>query len=81
MKPDIRNRLKQFLLEFLVYALFVTIYYLLVLHFLGNGLKDLYQHQRRTYAALALGLIVGQGLLLEVITRLMLGWVQPRTED
>jgi hypothetical protein len=81
MKPGIRNSLKQFVLEFLVYVAFVAAYYLLVLHFLGDGLKDLYHHDRRVYAALALGLIVGQGLLLDALTRLLLRWIQPRTED
>jgi hypothetical protein len=81
MKADIRNSLKQFLLELVVYAVMVTAYYLFVLHLLGPGLKNLYDHERRVYAALALALIVGQGLFLEVVTRLLMRWIQPRTED
>jgi hypothetical protein len=81
MKHQIRKSLKPFLLELIVYAVLVTMYYELVLHFLGNGLQHLYQHDRRFYAALGLGLIVGQGFLLEAVTRLLLTWITPRTED
>lgn len=81
MKAEIRNSLRQFLLEFLVYSVLVTAYYFLVLHLLGDGLKNIYQYERRFYALLALGLIVGQGILLEAVTRLLLRWIQPRTED
>jgi hypothetical protein len=86
MKPHAMNRefraaLKPFLVELLVYALLVAGYYFLVLHFLGNGLKYLYEHERRYYAALALGLIIGQGFLLEILTRLLLAWFMPRRED
>jgi hypothetical protein len=80
-RTELKNSLKQFLAEFVVYAVLVTVYYLLVLHFLGNGLKRLYDHDRKLYAGLALALIIGQGLLLEVFTRLLLGWIKPRTEE
>jgi hypothetical protein len=70
-----------FVLEMLLYAGLVAGYYFLVLHFLGNSLKDLFDHQRHLYAALALALIIGQGLLLEVLTRVLLSWIEPRTDD
>jgi hypothetical protein len=86
MKPNAMNRkfitaLKPFLVELAVYGLLVTVYYFFVLHLLGNGLQNLYQHDRRYYAALSLGLIIGQGLLLEILTRLLLGWLTPRREN
>jgi hypothetical protein len=59
----------------------VTGYYLLVLHFLGDGLKEIYQYDRRYYAGLALVLIIGQGFVLEVLTRQLLSWIQPRTGE
>jgi hypothetical protein len=74
------NSLKLFVLELLLYAALVAGYYLLVLHFLGSGLKDLFDHHRRLYASLALGLIIGQGFLLEVLTRVLLSWIEPRTD-
>jgi len=81
MKRELTSWLKSFLLELLVYAVLVTGYYFLVLHFLGNGLEQLYEHERRFYAGLSLMLIIGQGLLLEVLTRQLLAWIKPRTED
>lgn len=81
MKHQLRTSLTTFLLEIFVYTVLIVVYYFLVLHFLGNGLEHLYHDKRRLYAFLALALIVGQGLLLEVLTRLLLGWIAPRTED
>jgi hypothetical protein len=81
MKPAIRWSLKSFLLEACVYAALIALYFVAVLHFLGPSLQRLYNQDRRLYAALALALIVGQGLLLEVLTRLLLTWITPPTED
>jgi hypothetical protein len=58
----------------------VTGYYFLVLHFLGGWLNQLFQSDRRLYAGVALGLIIGQGILLEMLTRLLLTLVIPRRE-
>ena len=81
MKHQLKKSLASFALEFLVYAVLVTIYYLAVLHLLGHQLKDLFDHDRRLYAGTSLGLIVGQGLLLEVLTRALLAWIKPQGED
>ncbi|HTL17668.1 MAG TPA: hypothetical protein VL793_10545 [Patescibacteria group bacterium] len=78
MKAELKHTFQRFALELVLYAILVTAYYLLVLHFLGQGLDELYEHRRRLYAALALGLIVTQGLLLEVLTRVLLSWMTPR---
>jgi hypothetical protein len=81
MKPQLWTSLRSFLLELVVYAALVTAYYLLVLHLLGNTLRDIFQNDRRLYAGLALALIVTQGFLLEVLTRVLLFWIKPRGED
>jgi hypothetical protein len=81
MKPELKASIRRFALELVVYSLLVAGYYLLVLHFLGGGLADLYLHERRTYAALALGLIVAQGFVLEILTRFLLSWVGPRRDS
>ncbi len=80
MKPQLENSLRSFLVEFIVYAALVTGYYLLVLHLLGDWLHRLFLKERDLYAVLALGLIIGQGLLLEFFTRALLAWLKPRTE-
>ena len=61
-----------FLLELVVYAGLVTGYFFLVLHFLGGALRILYETNKTTYAVVALALIVGQGVLLEVLTSALL---------
>ena len=56
-------------------------YFFLVLHLLGGWLERLFESDRRVYAGIALALIIGQGILLEVLTRLLLGLIKSRTED
>ncbi len=67
--------LKSFAIEIVVYALLVTAYFFLVLHLLGGWLEELFLGQRHLYAWVALLLIAGQGVLLEEITRWLLGWI------
>ena len=61
----------RFLIQLLVYSIFVFAYYLLVLHFLGGRLKWLFDSHRAVYAAVALTLMIAQGVLLELLT----GWL------
>ena len=81
MEKRIGKTLGKLLLELCVYAALVTGYYLLVLKFLGGWLYHLFQHQRQSYAGIALGLIIAQGFVLEILTRALLGWIKPRQED
>ncbi len=81
MKREFRNAVRSFLVEFAVYAVLVAGYYLLVLHYLGGWLNGLFKHERGVYAWVALGLIVGQGVLLDAVTRLLLAFIRPRTEE
>jgi hypothetical protein len=78
MKRDVETSIRAFLIEFVVYAALVAVYYFLVLHFLGDWLSHLFNQDRRTYAVVALALIIGQGFLLEVLTRVLLTWIHPR---
>jgi len=80
VNKQVKSTLKTFLIELVVYAAFVAAYFFLVLHFLTDWLANLFECERRVYAVVALGLIIGQGFLLELCTRLMLGWIKPRTE-
>jgi hypothetical protein len=81
MNRELRSSIKSFLIELGLYALLVVVYFFLVLRFLGSWLQHLFQHERRLYAAVALLLIVGQGLFLEVLTRALLAFIKPRTEE
>ena len=78
---ELRSSIKSFLIELVVYALLVVGYFFLVLRFLDAWLHRLFLDERRTYAAVALLLIIGQGLLLEVLTRALLAVIKPRTEE
>jgi hypothetical protein len=57
-----------FLIELVVYAVVVTVYYLFVLHFMGDWLKRLFEEHRIEYTAVALALLIGQGIGLELLT-------------
>jgi hypothetical protein len=80
MKKGIKNSLAWYMLELCVYAVLIVVYYFLVLHVLGDWLHRLFAHDRRIYAGVALALIVGQGVFLEAVTRLLLLLVKPRSE-
>jgi hypothetical protein len=64
------------LLELGLYAVLVTGYFFLVLHFLGGALRNLFETNKTTYAIVALALIIGQGVLLEVLSTALLGFCQ-----
>ena len=78
MKKNKQDSLKSFLVEISLYALFVTIYFLLVLHFLSQWLKELFDDHKFYYAFVALGLIVLQGVLLESLTTALLKLVRTK---
>ena len=61
-----------FLFELVVYAALVIGYFFLVLHFLGGALRGLFETNKTAYAFVALALIIGQGVLLEVLTSALL---------
>lgn len=67
-------------MELVVYAGMVTAYFFLVLHFLGHWLGQLAQQQRKTYAVVTLLLIVGQGVVLEILTTALLRWIRRNDE-
>jgi NADH:ubiquinone oxidoreductase subunit H len=80
MKSDRETfELKPFLLELAIYSVLVVAYYLFVLHFLGGWLKDLFDHQRWEYAFVALGLMLGQAVALEMVTTLLLRFTRAKT--
>jgi hypothetical protein len=80
MKKEIISIFKSFSVELVVYGVLVVAYFFLVLHFLGHWLYHLFQDERKTYAAVALLLIIGQGFVLEVLTRALLGLIRGKRE-
>lgn len=78
MQKKFGRTVRWYLLELSVYAGLIACYCFLVLRFLAPWLYGLFQNDRQTYAGIALGLIVAQGVLLELVTRVMLAWLNPR---
>ncbi len=81
VKAEVKNSLKSYMVELVLYGALVAGYYGAVLHFLGDWLQRIYESNRKTYAGVALALILAQGFLLEVLTRWLLAWIKPRTEE
>jgi hypothetical protein len=72
MKKETSATLRAFLIELALYAVFVTGYFLLVLHFLSGWLQDLHLHHVKLYALATIALIIGQAVLLESVTTWLL---------
>jgi hypothetical protein len=81
MKQNLKKVFKSFTVELAVYSVLVVLYVLLVLHFLGDWLAQLFREERKLYAAVALVLIIGQGYFLELITRALLGTIKGKKEE
>jgi len=71
-KKEKVNTLRAFLVELAVYAVFVTAYFFLVLHFLSDWLQGLHLHHVKFYALMTIVLIIGQAVLLESVTTWLL---------
>ena len=71
---------RSFLIELTVYAALVVLYVLFVIGLLTNWLHRMYEHSKTRYAFVALLLIVGQGVVLEVVTSMLLRLIRSRTE-
>ena len=81
MNQELKSSLKSFVIELVVYGGLVVGYFFLVLNFLGDWLHHIYEHDRKLYACVALVLIVMQGVVLEVLTRVLLNFIKPHTRD
>jgi len=79
-KKEKTNTLWAFLIELGVYAVFVTGYFFLVLHYLSEWLQDLHLNHVRLYALATIVLIIGQAVLLENVTTWLLRLLRGRSE-
>lgn len=64
--------IRNFAIEILIYSLLVVGYFYLVLRLLGEPLRILFDRNLFLYALVALGLIVAQSVLLELVTSFLL---------
>jgi hypothetical protein len=81
MNRELKGWLKSFLIELLVYSVLVVGYFFLVLHLLGDWIARLFEGDRRLYAFVALALIVGQGIILELLTAALFAIIKPRVDE
>ena len=75
---NLKFELRAFLIEASAYSVLVVGYFYAVLRYLGDWLQHLFFAQRVTYAIVALLLIVVQGAVLEMLTRILIRWIKPR---
>jgi hypothetical protein len=80
MTPEARKTFFSFLIELVVYGILVAAYFFLVLHFLGDWLADLDKRSVRLYASVAIGLIIGQSVVLEWVTTFLFRLLRGRSE-
>ena len=79
-KKEKTSTLRAFLAELGIYAVFVTGYFFLVLHYLSEWLQDLHLNHVRLYALATIVLIIGQAVLLENVTTWLLRLLRGRSE-
>jgi hypothetical protein len=79
VKKEAVKTLRAFAVELVLYAILVVGYFLLVLHFMGGWLQALSQHHRYLYAGTAILLIIGQAVVLETVTSLLMRMLAGRT--
>ena len=80
MKSETRKTLYSFAGELVVYGILVVAYFFLVLHFLGDWLANLNRENVKLYAFVAIGLIIGQAVVLEWVTTFIFRLMRGRSE-
>lgn len=78
MKQDTAKSVRVFATELAMYAVFVTVYFFLVLHLLGNWLYRLEMQHRIVYAVVAILLIAVQAVVLDAVTTLLFRIIRNR---
>jgi hypothetical protein len=78
MKGPREHSFTDFLVELIVYGLFIALYLFLVFHFLSGWLKSMFSDNRIEYAACALVLMFVQSIGLERVTTGLLSLIRRR---
>lgn len=63
---------KTFFFELLLYAVLLVVYFAFVLHYLGGWFKELYDHNRNLFAVMALAVMIGQTVGLEIVSSFLI---------
>lgn len=68
-RSELWRVVRRFAIEMTIYAALMSVYFVVVLRFLVQPLTELYHNDNHLlYALAALGLIAGQGALLDALT-------------
>lgn len=62
------TNLRTFFIELTLYAVLVVAYFFIVLHEFGGWFKELYDHNRLLFAVMALVVMIGQAVGLELVS-------------
>jgi hypothetical protein len=76
MPQNITKAVLTFSFGLLLYAVVMMAYAFGVLAFLGDWLFQLFRTEQKLYAVTALALIIGQGLISEILARTLLGLIK-----
>ncbi len=77
---DKNASLRAFIAELVVFTGLVVAYSFGVLAFLAGWLRTLFEQNKPVYAVVALGLIVAQGVILDIVSALLLKLAESRIE-
>lgn len=69
---EIKKLLRNLVIELVIYGTLITVYFLVVLRLLGEPLTRLFGNNLTAYALISLGLILAQGVLLDLVTSFLL---------
>lgn len=72
---NFRMLVRNFLIELVVYGVLVVVYFYMVLRLMNAWLTQIFDQNLALYAFLALILVLGQGVLLDIVTSLLLDWL------
>ncbi|MGZ4966649.1 MAG: hypothetical protein ACXWAV_08060 [Chthoniobacterales bacterium] len=75
-RKNASSTLRALLIEVPIYGALVVVYFFLVLHLLGGWLGDLYKTHTLIYALACVAVVIGQAVLLEWTTTLLLRFFQ-----
>lgn len=71
-KHKTRVLVRNLVIELVLYGVLVIVYFLAVLRLLNDPLTGLFHNNLVVYAVIGLGLIVAQGVLLDIVTSFLL---------
>jgi hypothetical protein len=75
-KKRIRVLIRNLVIELILYSVLLTVYLFTVLRFLDDVLARLFTNNLVAYAFIGLGLIVAQGVVLDLLTSFIINQLQ-----